>query len=62
MRVLEADIIPIKNNVMSLPQRMYFLLDVLQMIAIAFVSEIDYYHINGLDLFWDIQFNETTNS
>ena len=37
---------------MSLAQRMHFLQDVFQITAIAFVSEINYYHINGINLFW----------
>ena len=32
---------------------MHFLLDVFQMTAIALVSVINHYHINGLHLFWD---------
>ena len=36
---------------MSLAQRMDFLLDVFQMTAIAIVSVINNYHINGLHLF-----------
>ena len=43
LNILEADIIAIKKN-----QRMYFLLDVFQMTAIALVSVINYYHINEL--------------
>ena len=39
---------------MSVAQRMPFLQDVFQMTAIAFVSVINHYHINGLPLFWDI--------
>ena len=38
---------------MSLAQRMHFLLGVFQMTAIALVSVINHYHINGLHLFWD---------
>ena len=38
---------------MSLAQRMHLLLDVFQMTAIALVSVINHYHINGLHLFWD---------
>ena len=38
---------------MSLAQRMYFLQDVYQMTAIAFVTVIIHYHINGVYLFWD---------
>ena len=52
LHVLEADIITIKNiDLMSLAQRMYFLQNVFPMIAIALVSVIDHYHINGLHLF-----------
>ena len=58
--VLEADIITItphqkknKKNIdlMSLAQRIYFLPDGFQMIAIVLV--INHYYINGLHLFWD---------
>ena len=35
---------------MSPVQRMHFLQEVLQMIAIAIVSVINHYHINGLHL------------
>ena len=54
LRVLEADIITIETNInlMSLTQRMHFLLDVFQMTAIALVSVINY-HINGLHLLLD---------
>ena len=38
---------------MCLAQRMHFLYDMLQMTLIVFVSVINYYHINGLHLFWD---------
>ena len=38
---------------MSLAERVHFLLDVFQMTASALVTVINYYHINGLDLFWD---------
>ena len=53
--VLEADIITIKKNIdlMSLAQRMHFLLDVFEMTAIELFSVINHYHINGLHLFWD---------
>ena len=46
----------LKNNnidLMSLAQRMHFLLDGFQMTAITLVSVINPYHINGLHLFWD---------
>ena len=52
----EADIIKIKNNnfdLMFLAQRMRFLQYGFQMTAIALVSVINHYHINGLNLFWD---------
>ena len=54
LHVLEADIIIIKKNnidLMSLAWRMHFLLDVFQITAIALVSVINHYHINGLYLF-----------
>ena len=35
---------------------MRFLLDVFQMIAFAFVSVINHYHINGLHVFYDTLF------
>ena len=38
---------------MSLAQRMHFLQNLFQMTAIALVSVLNYYHINGLHLFWD---------
>ena len=55
LHVQEADIITIKKNIdlMSLAQMIQFLLDVFQMTAIALVSVINHYHINGLHLFWD---------
>ena len=40
---------------MSLIDRIHFLKDVFQMTAHAFVSVINRYYINGLDLFWDTQ-------
>ena len=62
--ILEADILTIKKNLdlKSLAQMMYFLQDVFQMSAIALVSVINHYHINGLHLFWDIQYNWKKNS
>ena len=42
---------------MSLAQRMHFLQDVFQIIAIALVSEINHYHTNGLHLFLDTLYN-----
>ena len=52
---LEADIITIKKNFdfIFLPQRIHFLQNVLQITAIALVSVINHYHINGLYRFWD---------
>ena len=49
LQVLEADIITIKknNNLVIRAQKMHFFQDVFQMTAIAFVSVIDHYHING---------------
>ena len=38
---------------MSLTQKMHFLLDVFQMTTIVLVSVINYYHIIGLQMFWD---------
>ena len=38
---------------------MYFLQDVFQMTAIAFVSEMNHYHINGLHLFRDTLYVHT---
>ena len=54
--VLKADIITIKEDIdmMSLALRVYFLQDVIQITAIALVSVINHYHINGLHLFWGI--------
>ena len=48
LHVLEADILTIKKDIdlLSLVQRMHFLLDVFQMIAIALVFVINHYHIN----------------
>ena len=40
---------------MSLGQRIFFLQDVFQMSAIALVSVINPYPINGFYLFWDTQ-------
>ena len=40
---------------MSIAQRMHFLPGVFQMTTITLVSVINHYHINGLQLFWDIQ-------
>ena len=45
--VLESDIIAIKNNDLSLTQRMHFLRDVFKMTAIALVSVINHYLFNG---------------
>ena len=55
LHVFEADIKTIKKNIdlMSVTQRMHILLDMFQMAAIALVSVINHYHINGLHLFWD---------
>ena len=56
LHVLEVDVITIfKKNFdsMSLAQRTHFLPDQFQMTAIAIVSVINHYHINGLHLFWD---------
>ena len=53
LHILEVDIIIIKKNnidLMSLAQRMHFLQDVFQMTAIALVSVINHYYINGLHL------------
>ena len=38
---------------MAPAERVHFLQDVFQMTAIALVSVINPYHINGLHLFWD---------
>ena len=45
----------IKKNIdlMSLTQRIHFLLDIFQMSTIVFVSVINHYYINGLHLLWD---------
>ena len=53
--VLEADAITNKTNIdsISLAQRMPVLLVMFQMTAIALVSIINQYHINGLHLFWE---------
>ena len=52
--VLEADITIKKNiDLMFLSQRIHFLEDMFQMIAIALVSVINHYYIHGLHLFWD---------
>ena len=65
LHVLEADIITIKKkktknkkkqkniDLMSLAERIHFLQDVFQMTAIALVSVINHYHMNGLPLFRD---------
>ena len=47
-----------KKNVdlISLAQIMDILQDLFQMTAIALVSVINHYHINGLHLFWDTQY------
>ena len=49
LHVLEADIITIRKKIdlMSQAQRMHFLHDVFQMNAIALVSVINHYYING---------------
>ena len=64
LHVLKADIIIIKKNIdlMSLAQRMYFLLNTFRMTAIAVVSVINHYHINGLHLFWDTLYQSTSKS
>ena len=53
LHIQEADIITIekKTDSMSRVRRMYFLLDVFQMITTALLSVINRYHINGLHLF-----------
>ena len=55
LHVLEANIIIIKKqhwfDVSS--SKGAFLQDVFQMIAITFVSDTNYYHINGWHIFWD---------
>ena len=53
LHVLEADAMTIKKNIdlMSLAQKMHFLLDVFQMTTIALDSVINHYHIHGLQLF-----------
>ena len=38
---------------MSLAQRMHFLQDVFKMTAIALISVISHYHINGMPLFFN---------
>ena len=38
---------------MFLAQKMHFLQDMFQIIAITLFSVINHYHINGLYLFWD---------
>ena len=55
LHVLKAEIITINKNIdlMSLAQRMHFLQDMFQITAIALISLINHYHINGLHLFWD---------
>ena len=54
LNVLEADkIIQKAIDLMCLAQRMHFLQDMFQMTAIALLSVINHYHINGLHLFWD---------
>ena len=54
LHVLKADIIAIQKNIDSMDaQRLHFLLDEFQMTAIAFVSEINHYHTNGMHLFLD---------
>ena len=45
------------TDVMYLAKRIYFLQDVFQMTAIELISAINYYHINGLHLFWDTLVN-----
>ena len=48
LRVLEADIITIKKHWFDVSRANdAFLMDVFQMTAIALVSVINYYHING---------------
>ena len=42
-----------KIDLMSLSQSMHFLQDMFQMTAVALVSVINHYHINGLHLFLD---------
>ena len=53
LHILEADMIKKNIDLMSLAKRMHFLHDMFQMTAIALVSVINHYHINGLHLFWD---------
>ena len=55
LHVLEADVIKIKKkhwfDVSS--QWIHFLHEILKISGIAFVSEIDNFHMNGLHLFWN---------
>ena len=62
LHVLEADITAIKKNIdlMPLAQRMRFLLNMFQMIAIALDSVINHY-VNGMHLFRDALMTETRN-
>ena len=49
-----------KKNIdlMSLTERMHFLQDVFEMIAIVLVFVINQYHLNGLYLLWDTLYLE----
>ena len=59
LHVLEAYIITIKKTLIQcLAKRIHFLQYMFQMTAIAFVLVINYYHINGLHLFWKTLYNE----
>ena len=53
LHVLEADLITIKKSIdsMSLAQRMHFVLDMFQMIAIALFSIMNHFHVDWLHLF-----------
>ena len=51
LHVLEGDITIKKVLILCLTQRIHFLQDMFQMTAIALVSVINHYHINGLHLF-----------
>ena len=40
--------------IVPLAEKMHFLQDLFQMTTIELVCVINFYHINGLHLFWDI--------
>ena len=57
---LEPDILTLKKTWFDVfSGKDAFLQDMFQMTAVALVSVINHYHINGLHLFWDTQYIRT---